>query len=220
MKKTYKLKNLISSLESLETFSNPKDYLEQYQTSPQISGEMFHYILNKFPEEISNMKIGDLGCGNGILGISAALIGCKDVVLFDIDEEIIDIAKQNVNNLELENNIQIILCDVNQIKNWKCLYKKFDIIVTNPPFGIRSQNGADVEFLKCAVNLSSQFVYSLHKFSTFNFLKKFYEKNNINDVNGFKIEYDLPKSYKFHKKNNKVIDVLCLEANVGDNVII
>ena len=214
MKKTYKLKNLISSLESLETFSNPKDYLEQYQTSPQISGEMFHYILNKFPEEISNMKIGDLGCGNGILGISAALIGCKDVVLFDIDEEIIDIAKQNVNNLELQNCIQIILCDVNQIKNWKCLYKKFDIIVTNPPFG------ADVEFLKCAVNLSNQFVYSLHKFSTFNFLKKFYEKNNINDVNGFKIEYDLPKSYKFHKKNNKVIDVLCLEANVGDNVII
>jgi predicted RNA methylase len=220
MKKTYKLKNLISSLESLETFSNPKDYLEQYQTSPQISGEMFHYILNKFPEEISNMKIGDLGCGNGILGISAALIGCKDVVLFDIDEEIIDIAKQNVNNLELQNCIQIILCDVNQIKNWKCLYKKFDIIVTNPPFGIRSQNGADVEFLKCAVNLSNQFVYSLHKFSTFNFLKKFYEKNNINDVNGFKIEYDLPKSYKFHKKNNKVIDVLCLEANVGDNVIV
>ena len=220
MKKTYKLKNLISSLESLETFSNPKDYLEQYQTSPQISGEMFHYILNKFPEEISNMKIGDLGCGNGILGISAALIGCKDVVLFDIDEEIIDIAKQNVNNLELENNIQIILCDVNQIKNWKCLYKKFDIIVTNPPFGIRSQNGADVEFLKCAVNLSSQFVYSLHKFSTFNFLKKFYEKNNINDVNGFKIEYDLPKSYKFHKKNNKVIEVLCLEAEVGENIII
>ena len=220
MKKTYKLKNLISSLESLETFSNPKDYLEQYQTSPQISGEMFHYILNKFPEEISNMKIGDLGCGNGILGISAALIGCKDVVLFDIDEEIIDIAKQNVNNLELENYIQIILCDVNQIKNWKCLYKKFDIIVTNPPFGIRSQNGADVEFLKCAVNLSSQFVYSLHKFSTFNFLKKFYEKNNINDVNGFKIEYDLPKSYKFHKKNNKVIEVLCLEAEVGENIII
>ena len=220
MKKTYKLKNLISSLESLETFSNPKDYLEQYQTSPQISGEMFHYILNKFPEEISNMKIGDLGCGNGILGISAALIGCKDVVLFDIDEEIIDIAKQNVNNLELENYIQIILCDVNQIKNWKCLSKKFDIIITNPPFGIRSQNGADVEFLKCGVNLSSKFVYSLHKFSTFNFLKKFYEKNNIFDVNGFKIEYDLPKSYKFHKKNNKVIEVLCLEANVGDNVII
>ena len=220
MKKISKLKNLISTLESLESFSNPKDYLEQYQTSPQISGEIFHYILNKFQDEISNMKIGDLGCGNGILGISAALIGCKDVVLFDIDEEIIDIAKQNVNNLELENYIQIILCDVNQIKNWKCLSKKFDIIITNPPFGIRSQNGADVEFLKCAVNLSSQFVYSLHKFSTFNFLKKFYEKNNINDVNGFKIEYDLPKSYKFHKKNNKVIDVLCLEANVGDNVII
>ena len=219
-KKTYKLKNLISKLESIETFENPKEYLEQYQTSPEIAGEMFHYIYNKFGEEIENMKIGDLGCGTGILGIAAALIGCKDVVLFDIDEEIIDIAKQNVNNLELQNCIQIILCDVNQIKNWKTLNKKFDIIVTNPPFGIRSQSGADVEFIKCGINLCNGFVYSLHKFSTFNFLKKFYSKNNINNLNGFKINYDLPKSYKFHKKNNKVIDVLCLEANVGDNVII
>ena len=43
-----KLKSLISELEQLETFSNPKDFLEQYQTSAQIAGEMFHYISNKF----------------------------------------------------------------------------------------------------------------------------------------------------------------------------
>jgi predicted RNA methylase len=45
-------------------------------------------------------------------------------------------------------------------------------------------------------------IYSLHKFESFDYLKKFYKKFNAKDVQGFKIEYDLPKSYKFHKKGN------------------
>lgn len=64
--------------------------------------------------------------------------------------------------------------------------------------------------------MCSGYVYSLHKFSTFDYLKKYYNKNGIKEVSGFKIEYDLPKTYKFHKKNNKVIEVLCLEGNVND----
>ena len=71
----------------------------------------------------------------------------------------------------------------------------------------------------------------MHKFDTFDYLKKFYLKNNIKKVAGFKIEYDLPKSYKFHKKGkiiylkiflieNVMIDVLCLEANVSGLKII
>ena len=70
------------------------------------------------------------------------------------------------------------------------------------------------------LKLTCGYVYSLHKFETFDYLKKFYIKNNINELNGFKIEYSLPKSYKFHKKANKNIDVLCLEAYVGDLPII
>ena len=89
-----KLKNIISSLESLETFSSPKDYLEQYQTPPSIAGEMIHYISNNY--SLNNYSIADLGCGTGILGISAALCGCKNVFLFDIDEEALDIAKNNI----------------------------------------------------------------------------------------------------------------------------
>ena len=210
-----KLKSLISELECLETFSSPKEYLEQYQTSAEIAGEMFHYIYNKFNSDISNMLIGDLGCGNGILGISAVLIGCKNVILFDLDEDAIDLAKQNVNNLDLNDYVQFVLIDVNDLIEYKkSFYKKFDLIVTNPPFGIRSEKGADVNFLKCGINLCKGFIYSLHKFSTFNYLKKFYMNNNINEINGFKINYDLPKTYKFHKKNNKIIEVLCLEAKI------
>ena len=212
-----KLKNIISELESLETFSSPKDYLEQYQTPPSIAGEMIHYISNNY--SIKNYSIADLGCGTGILGISAALCGCKNVFLFDIDEEALDIAKNNVEKLELENNIQIIQADVNQLRLCNKLNKYFDLVITNPPFGIRSENGADVEFLKTGSYLCNNTIFSLHKFSTVNFLKKFYNKNGVNDIKSFKIEYNLPKTYKFQKKKEKNIDVVCLEANINDIII-
>ena len=212
-----KLKNIISSLESLETFSSPKDYLEQYQTPPSIAGEMIHYISNNY--SLNNYSIADLGCGTGILGISAALCGCKNVFLFDIDGEALDIAKNNIEQLELEDNIQIIQMDVNQLRQCNKLNKYFDLVITNPPFGIRSENGADIEFLKTASYICNNTIFSLHKFSTINFLKKFYNKNGINDIKSFKIEYNLPKTYKFQKKKEKNIDVVCLEAKINDIII-
>ena len=212
-----KLKNIISDLESLETFSSPKDYLEQYQTPASVAGEMIHYISNNY--SIQNYSIADLGCGTGILGIAAALCGCKNVFLFDIDEEALEIAKNNVESLELNDNIQIIQTDVNQLKLCKKLNKYFDLVITNPPFGIRSENGADVEFLKTASYLCNNTIFSLHKFSTVNFLKKFYNKNGISDIKSFKIEYNLPKTYKFQKKKEKNIDVVCLEAKINDIII-
>ena len=212
-----KLKNIISDLESLETFSSPKDYLEQYQTPASVAGEMIHYISNNY--SIQNYSIADLGCGTGILGIAAALCGCKNVFLFDIDEEALEIAKNNVESLELNDNIQIIQTDVNQLRLCKKLNKFFDLVITNPPFGIRSENGADVEFLKTASYLCNNTIFSLHKFSTVNFLKKFYNKNGISDIKSFKIEYNLPKTYKFQKKKEKNIDVVCLEAKINDIII-
>ena len=212
-----KLKNIISELETLETFSSPKDYLEQYQTPPSVAGEMIHYISNNY--NLNNYSIADLGCGTGILGISAALCGCKNVFLFDIDEEALDIAKNNIEKLELEDNIQIIQMDVNQLRNCNKLNKYFDLVITNPPFGIRSENGADIEFLKTASYICNNTIFSLHKFSTINFLKKFYNKKGINDIKSFKIEYNLPKTYKFQKKKEKNIDVVCLEAKINEIII-
>ena len=209
-----KLKNLISDLESIETFENPKEHLEQYQTSPQVAGEMFHYINQNY--DLKDYKIADLGCGTGILGIAAALCGCKNVFLFDIDEDALDIARQNVENLNLGNNIQLINADVNALREWETLNKYFDIIITNPPFGIRSEKGADVEFLKTASKICNNTIFSLHKLSTINYLKKFYNKFGVEKIKSFSIEYDLPKTYKFHKKSNKKIEVACLEVYIKD----
>ena len=217
-KQTYtpKQNDLQWQLQDVNGFSNPKDYLEQYQTSPQIAGEMLHEISLKYGDDICDMRIADLGCGTGMLGIAAALVGCDYVTMYDIDKEAIEIAQQNAEEMDLRDKVQFVLVDVNQLKDWTCLRKQYDIVLTNPPFGIRSEKGADINFLKSGINICNGCVYSLHKLNTKDYLIKFYQRNNIQNLNAFKIKYDLPKSYKFHKENNKVIDVICLEANVGD----
>jgi predicted RNA methylase len=75
--KKIKLKHIIEFLEDIETFSNPKEELEQYQTNAQIAGEMMHYIYNNNINDFDLMNIIDLGCGTGILGIAAAYCGCR-----------------------------------------------------------------------------------------------------------------------------------------------
>ena len=71
-----KLKKLIQYLESLDTFEQPKEHFEQYQTTPQVSAEMIHYIyLNT--EDFTSKCVVDLGCGNGTLGLAAALCGAE-----------------------------------------------------------------------------------------------------------------------------------------------
>jgi ribosomal protein L11 methyltransferase len=38
----------------------------------------------------------DAGCGSGILAISAAKLGCRRVVAFDVDREAVTVARRNV----------------------------------------------------------------------------------------------------------------------------
>jgi predicted RNA methylase len=71
-----KLKKIIQYLESLDTFQEPKEHLEQYQTTPQVCAEMIHYIyLNT--EDFHLKSVIDLGCGNGTLGLASALCGAE-----------------------------------------------------------------------------------------------------------------------------------------------
>jgi predicted RNA methylase len=76
----------------------------------------------------------------------------------------------------------------------------------NPPFGTRKK-GADMEFLSAAMKVASKAVYSLHKTSTREHIKR----AALRDFNAKSAEvicelrYDLPKLYKFHKR--KEVDI-------------
>jgi predicted RNA methylase len=80
-----------------------------------------------------------------------------------------------------------------------------DTVLTNPPFGTKSNAGMDLRFLRTATRLSRRAVYSFHKTSTRNFLKRQVEGWGFEIQVVAEMHFDLPQSYKFHQK--KSVDV-------------
>ncbi|KAK7843739.1 methyltransferase-like protein 5 [Quercus suber] len=180
-----KLKQLEGLLGDLQQFSNPKAELEQYPTGPHIASRMLFTV------------VADFGCGCGTLGAAAALLGAEHVIGIDIDSQSLEIASLNAEDLELD--INLIQCNVKNL-GWRG--QTVDTVVMNPPFGTRKK-GADMEFLSVALKIASQAVYSLHKTSTRDHIKR----AALRDFNASSAElrFDVPHLYKFHKK--KEVDI-------------
>lgn len=85
--------------------------------------------------------------------------------------------------------------------------KQFDTVIMNPPFGTKRNAGMDVQFLEMATKLATKSVYSLHKTSTRDYvLKKARSLGTKGEVIA-ELRYDLPRAYKFHKKESVDIAV-------------
>jgi predicted RNA methylase len=90
------------------------------------------------------------------------------------------------------------------------LDKNDSTVLTNPPFGTKSDNaGIDLQFLRTATRLARRSVYSFHKRSTRAFLLK-----TIQEDWGYpdskvvaEMAFDVPKMYKFHTQKSKDIEV-------------
>mmetsp|Transcript_40782 Transcript_40782/g.84860 ORF Transcript_40782/g.84860 Transcript_40782/m.84860 type:complete len:259 (-) Transcript_40782:22-798(-) len=83
-----------------------------------------------------------------------------------------------------------------------------DTVLTNPPFGTKSNAGMDLRFLKTATRLAKRSVYSFHKTSTRDFLKKHIESVwNMSMTVVAEMEFDIPNTYQFHKQKNVNIQV-------------
>uniref|UniRef100_UPI00398F547C rRNA N(6)-adenosine-methyltransferase METTL5 isoform X3 n=1 Tax=Pristiophorus japonicus TaxID=55135 RepID=UPI00398F547C len=163
------LKKLESSLQQVDTFAQPKLFLEQYPTSPHIAAHMLYTIHTTF-DDIENKLVADLGCGCGVLSIGAAMLDAGLCVGFDIDEDALDIFNRNAEEFELA-NVDMVQCDICSVTTGK-LSKKFDTIIMNPPFGTKHNKGMDMTFLKTALDMARTAVYSLHKTSTRDYVQK------------------------------------------------
>ncbi|KAF5281205.1 hypothetical protein FQA39_LY17845 [Lamprigera yunnana] len=81
------------------------------------------------------------------------------------------------------------------------------LLIMNPPFGTKHNTGIDMDFLKKAITLSRNSVYSLHKTSTRSHVLKVAMANGAKGEVLAKLRYNLPSTYKFHKKNSVDIEV-------------
>ena len=75
------------------------------------------------------IKILDLGCGSGAIGLTLkSILKDSEVTLTDISKDALEVAKLNANNL----NLDVTFIESDWFSNIKL--EKYDIIVSNPPY--------------------------------------------------------------------------------------
>ncbi|CAG9833870.1 unnamed protein product [Diabrotica balteata] len=199
-----KLKRLEERLQCISEFDKPKILLEQYITPWHLGSHVLYTVQSQYGD-IDGKLVADLGSGCGALTIGAAVLNAALVIGFEIDEDAINICQENIEDHELS-NIDIVQCDVLKGISSR-FYKSFDTVLMNPPFGTKHNAGIDMRFLEIAINLSRKAVYSLHKTSTRSFILKQADSLGVKAEVLAELSYDLPSTYKFHKKKSVDIQV-------------
>jgi len=198
-----KLKELESHLQQVEEFEKPKILLEQYPTRPHIAACMLHTMAATFGD-VEDKIVADLGCGCGVLSLGCVMLGAGFVTGFDIDNEALDLFSQNIEEFEME-NIDMINIDTKDLgEGWN---DKFDTVVMNPPFGTKHNKGLDMVFLKTGISMARNAVYSLHKTSTRDYVLRKAKEWGVTPQVLAELRYDLPATYKHHKKSSVDIQV-------------
>lgn len=201
-----KLKELESWLQDITGFENPKVKLEQYETPAHIAARMVHTMESSFGD-LQGKVVADLGCGCGMLAIGTVMMGASIAFGFDIDSDALQICQENLEELEVP-SIELIQTDVKLLGGDQSKFHKFfDTVVLNPPFGTKHNHGSDVEFLKVALDISKTAVYSLHKTATRSHITKKAADWGVKMQVLAQLRYDLPSTYKFHKKKSIDIEV-------------
>lgn len=210
-----RLKELESELSKVANeFPSPNIDLEQYPTSAHLASRLVFSAESSFGD-VQDKHVLDLGCGTGMLSVASSLLDASSVTGVDCDASALTVARENCSELELE-NVDFLLSRIPQLpfRTWKdsrdTVQPAFDTVIMNPPFGTRQQ-GADVLFLTSAL-AHADVVYSLHKSSTRQFLmdkamKREFPDNTIEVQVLAQLNFDLPKSYRFHRKQTKDVCV-------------
>lgn len=198
--KLVRKKELEIMLESLEKIKNPKAELEQYETPSTIAAYMLWHAYQN--GDIYGRKVIDLGCGNGIFAIGAALLG-GDATGIDIDEEAIKIAENNAKRMGV--NVRFLKMDISSFN------EDADTVLMNPPFGAQHSNRkADRKFIEKAMEIAPS-IYLIEQEVNFEFIKKIFgEKFSLRVL----MKFNLPMKarMKFHRKRVVNVPSIMLHA--------
>src|SRR2546422_9337507 len=143
-------------LQKVKGHPKPSADLEQYSTPANIAADVLWFAYAQ--GDIAGKKVVDLGCGTGILGIGAKLLGAEEVISLDVDEAALGVAMKNAS--ALGGDLSLLTVDV------KDFPEPADTVLMNPPFGAqKSDLHADVPFLERAL-ATAPVTYTFHKAET------------------------------------------------------
>lgn len=192
-------------LSKLKGFDQPKVRVEQYMLDSEIAADI---LWNTYMKGDLIGKVGaDMGCGTGILGLGALLLGAEKVYFVDSDEAAIEAAKANLMQIEQKVNVKVdkkavFMCqDITEFNN------KVDLVLENPPFGTKVRH-ADRAFLEKALGIAPV-VYSVHKITSKGFIEAFSREKGYKVSDIWVYRLPLKATLKWHKRRIHYINVGC-----------
>lgn len=189
-------------------------YLEEGVLIPRFETEIL--IENILNLGVDFKNVLDIGCGSGIISITLALEMPKSNVLgVDISKLALDVSNRNKEILKARN------CEFKESNLYSSVKgKKFDLIVSNPPY----INKEDMKLLDERVKKEPELaLYGGEDGLEFYraIIEKSHEHLNENGYIAFEIGYDQGESLKEFLSNNDYIDInLIKDYNEFDRCVI
>jgi putative methylase len=197
-----RLRDLEITLESIERSGEYEVSLEQYPTPSKIASAIL-FAAQMEHGDITDKIVIDLGCGDGIFALGAALLGAQKVIGIDVQSKALKASQMNSRLLGTEGTVDWVLGDVSSLQ----LHCLIDTVVSNPPFGVKKR-GADLRFLKKAISVA-KVTYSIHLAGDKNrtFLEREVEKLGARVTQIETFQFPIGKLYDYHRKHVHMIDV-------------
>ena len=190
-------------LQRLEAVPTPKAAIEQYATPAAVAAEVVFIAAGR--GDIVGRRVLDAGCGNGVLGIAAKLLGAAEVLGVDLDADAVQVARRNGERAAVD--VEWQQADIADVLG------KFDTVLMNPPFGAQTKH-ADLPFLDKALSLS-EVVYSFHNAVTEAFLLRRIEAAGGRVTDRLAYEVPIPRTFRFHQEDVRRIPVVLLRTETA-----
>jgi putative methylase len=187
-------------LQRVAAHPKPSADLEQYSTPAAIAADVLWFAYGQ--GDIAGKKVVDLGCGTGILGIGAKLLGAEEVISLDMDEAALGVAMANASALGVD--LSLLTVDVRDFP------EPADTVVMNPPFGAQKGDAhADMPFLERAL-ATAPVTYTFHKAETEPFVLRRIVELGGDATHRKTYAFPLPHSMPFHTEEVREVPVVML----------
>jgi putative methylase len=202
-----KKRQLEMALQDIPPHQSPKIGLEQYSTASIIAADV---LWNAYSiGDLEGMKVIDLGCGTGIFAIGSSMMGARESVGIDIDDEAVSTAEVQAFKMGVQDKVRFVTSDIRDFN------ESADTVIQNPPFGAQkaNRNEADRLFMVKALEIAPV-VYSFHINETEEFVTNFFKKAGGNVSHVFHYTFPIPRTYDFHRKDKVDVKVVLLRVEI------
>jgi putative methylase len=193
------------ALSKVPDHPDPDPELEQYTTPAGLATDLLFEAYHL--DDLGGQFVLDLGCGTGMLGIGASLMGAMPVYGFDIDEQAIDVAREAAQRAGASQ------ATFEAMPVQEMIEFEGDTILCNPPFGAQNRH-ADRPFLEVAAR-TGDVCYTFHLTETMDWVTQ-----RIRDLDGepthqFEFRFPIEAQFPFHEDPTRDVHVTVVRWETG-----